>query len=792
MDLATLGLEVKSDKVAKANTELGKFSGASKRAEAAAKGFGTGATNAATKVAVANDNVARSAGLVTKAYNAMRVATVAAIIGITAGLVGLTSLMGKFVSSSVEAQKQQAQLAAAIKSTGGAAGQTLASLNAHAAALQKVTNFGDEATNTAQGILLTFRKIGGAEFPRATEAVQDLAQALGTSLQSAAIQVGKALNDPVIGMTAMSRSGITFTESQKEMVKAMVASGNMIGAQTLILKELEIQFGGSAKAARETLGGALTALGNSWGDLFELAGGASEGLRAAIERLVTAISNPAFVSFAQTVGAVLFGAFQLAVNGAALLVNGINLLVDNIDTIGVAAGTAGALMAIAFGPAVMAAIVSGFVGIGTAGVSAIGLITAAMAANPLGALAVGITAAVTAIYVFRDEIQKAIGVDVVQIAKTAANTLIGSFVAAYEDIKFVWSNFGDILGAAVLGGVNVAIDGINKLVNASKTGVNQVISAINSIPGVDMDLLDTSGKTISNLQNNSASRLASAVGDRNAAVNAAMNKDYIGAISSAVATATPDIKAMSAALGDVENSATGAGAAMAKAANDNKDPWAGMRTAIDTANEGLQFARNIAGGFFSDLKNGLKNGEGFFESFKNAALSALDKITDKLLNQVLDAMFKVNKAGSGIGGGGGIGGIFGKLLGGLFGGGQLGIANAGGIGLYANGTSFAPGGAAIVGERGPELVNLPRGSQVKTAAETRRMLAPANSNGGNTTVNVINNSGGQVRTERKKGPNGDELVEVIIDKVKSEMGEGGFDGSLGGRYGATPVRVRRG
>ena len=31
---------------------------------------------------------------------------------------------------------------------------------------------------------------------------------------------------------------------------------------------------------------------------------------------------------------------------------------------------------------------------------------------------------------------------------------------------------------------------------------------------------------------------------------------------------------------------------------------------------------------------------------------------------------------------------------------------------FAKGTDFAPGGAALVGERGPEIVNLPRGSQV--------------------------------------------------------------------------------
>jgi len=41
---------------------------------------------------------------------------------------------------------------------------------------------------------------------------------------------------------------------------------------------------------------------------------------------------------------------------------------------------------------------------------------------------------------------------------------------------------------------------------------------------------------------------------------------------------------------------------------------------------------------------------------------------------------------------------------------------------FAVGTNFAPGGMALVGERGPELVNLPRGSQVVPAAQTSAML----------------------------------------------------------------------
>lgn len=48
---------------------------------------------------------------------------------------------------------------------------------------------------------------------------------------------------------------------------------------------------------------------------------------------------------------------------------------------------------------------------------------------------------------------------------------------------------------------------------------------------------------------------------------------------------------------------------------------------------------------------------------------------------------------------------------------------------FAAGTSFAPGGAAIVGERGPELVNLPRGAQVFNAARTQMMTSQAGGGG---------------------------------------------------------------
>jgi|GEM_PF-1576798 len=257
----------------------------------------------------------------------------AAAGALAAGLATALSFQ-KFISATVVTEKAQAQLASALRSTGGAAGKSIIQLNAHAVALQKVTNFGDEATNAMQGLLLTFTNIKGTQFDQATEAVLDLATAMGTDLNSAALQVGKALNDPVLGMTALARSGIQFTEAQKDAVKAMVETNNIVGAQTIILKELERQFGGSAEAARATLGGALAALGNAWGDLFEVTGPSADRLRLAIEGLVATVSAPGFVAAVQAIGAAFFTAAEVAARALVILVDNIDFLLIGLGVLG--------------------------------------------------------------------------------------------------------------------------------------------------------------------------------------------------------------------------------------------------------------------------------------------------------------------------------------------------------------------------------------------------------------------------------------------------------------------------
>lgn len=208
-------------------------------------------------------------------------------VGEAAKAVAAFSIFRSIIRETVEAQASQAQLVAALKSTRGASAEVAESLSAHAQALSRVTAFGDEAVIGAQSLLLTFTRVGGETFPRATQAILDMSVAMGQDLKSSALQIGKALNEPVEGLTALSRAGVQFTSEQEVMIKKMVEAGNVAGAQAIILRELETQFGNSAAAARDTLGGALAALKNSWGDLIEKMGeDSSGGFRVAIERMV--------------------------------------------------------------------------------------------------------------------------------------------------------------------------------------------------------------------------------------------------------------------------------------------------------------------------------------------------------------------------------------------------------------------------------------------------------------------------------------------------------------------------
>ena len=339
-DIARLGIEVDTSQIERADRKLDQLGGsagvAARKTKRATDGMASGYSNASKAIALAK----------------------VALVSFIAATASAVLAVRRFISGTSEAEAAQAQLAAAILSTGGAANRSRDQLNAFASELQSVTNFGDEAINAMQGVLLTFTQIEGATFDRATSAILDLSTAMGTDLKSSALQVGKALNDPILGMTALSRSGIQFTETQKEAVKAMVATNDIAGAQALILSELETQFGGSAAAARDTLGGALTSLGNAWGDLFELSGPATESLKKSVEGLVSAVSDPRFVSAVSSIGAALFGMLEIGISAMTGLSSGVAFLAENIDAVSGIAIASAAALTVSFAPAITAAAVA--------------------------------------------------------------------------------------------------------------------------------------------------------------------------------------------------------------------------------------------------------------------------------------------------------------------------------------------------------------------------------------------------------------------------------------------------
>lgn len=152
----------------------------------------------------------------------------AAVLGGAVAGVAIAGVAVASINAAREQIKVEKQLDAVLKSTGGAAGLTAKEIKKMASELQKSTNFGDEATIAGQNMLLTFTKIGKDTFPRATKVMLDMSAAMGQDLKQSAVLVGKALNDPIAGVSALSRVGVQFTQGQKDMIEAIINGGKAL------------------------------------------------------------------------------------------------------------------------------------------------------------------------------------------------------------------------------------------------------------------------------------------------------------------------------------------------------------------------------------------------------------------------------------------------------------------------------------------------------------------------------------------------------------------------------------
>lgn len=273
-----------------------------------------------------------------------------------------------------ESEQAAAQLNASLKSTGAAAWANKDALDAQAESLMKNSLFDDDAITGLQSVLLTFTDIKGAIYNDAVPAIVDLSAKMGQDLQSSAVQVGKALNDPIAGLTALKRVGVAFSDSQQEVIKNLVETGHKAEAQRLIIAELNKEFGGSAKAAAEAGTGPWTVLSHEFQNVREDIGHLVldflSGLKPAIEFTVKVLA--AFV------GGLREAAHWIKENYVSLLV-----LTGGIVT----------WVAVVQGATIWA-------GIAAAGVSAWtaaqNLLNIALWANPIGAVIMAIAALVAA------------------------------------------------------------------------------------------------------------------------------------------------------------------------------------------------------------------------------------------------------------------------------------------------------------------------------------------------------------------------------------------------------------
>lgn len=178
----------------------------------------------------------------------------------------LVGAVGNWINDAMAAEKIDAQLSRAIKSAGDQAAITTDQANKLAEEYKNLAGGSDEAVKGAETVLLRFRSIGKDAFPQVLRQTLDLAAAMGTDAESAALALGKALESPGEGLMRLRAAGVIFTDEQEKQIKAMVDAGNVAGAQQMILDKLAQTTGGAAATNAATFSGKMEIMKNRLDD----------------------------------------------------------------------------------------------------------------------------------------------------------------------------------------------------------------------------------------------------------------------------------------------------------------------------------------------------------------------------------------------------------------------------------------------------------------------------------------------------------------------------------------------
>lgn len=656
MDLATLGLAVDSRPVADAAQDLDRISAAAGKAERAADSFGARTESAGRRAAAANDNAAKSADNVAASYGRWEKAAMA--VGRVVGLIAGALATGALIQYADAWSDMQSRVGSAIRD-----------MDAAPAMMQRIVDIANASYSPlSQTVEVFSRNVatlrdmgrGAAEAADFTEALNNALIVNATKGQDAEV----VLNSLSRAIATGALNAQDFDTIVSRTPRVLEAIADELGTNVSGLRELAKE----GKATGEVI---VSGLLNSFQRLQEEA----EAMPATVGDAFTILRNnvTAFV-----------GQMDQATGMSEALSAAIMLLANNIDTIARVAAIAGIALLTAFAPTILAAIASGFVAIGTAGVAAMTAITVAIAANPLGALAVAIATIITAVYLFRDEISQVFGVDIVGTVEGVANRIIGTMVGAYQAVIATWQLWPAALGDFGYQAAQLFLDSVVWMAREAISIINGLVASINGAlrgAGVDMQLPDL-GAPVSavpsiKLKNPYAGTRAQ-VGDIAAgAMRDALSRDYVGgadAAGEASRSAADAIRDMNSAMEEVG----GAGGSGGRAGSGSAAKAAeGLKQVEDAA----EAAKKSLGEGFGGILKGLISGT---MSWKDALSQALDLLM-KYLQQ--------SSAGSG-GGGGFFGGLMNSLLGG-FG------------GFFANGGTLGAGKWGIAGERGPEIVRGP-------------------------------------------------------------------------------------
>ncbi len=252
------------------------------------------------------------------------------------------------------------------------------------------------------------------------------------------------------------------------------------------------------------------------------------------------------------------------VDWAKLAQSALMAVADVLETVAPYAIAAAAALALIYAPSIVVGIVNVIavlsrliVAAGTVAASFTAAWLAAM--GPVGWVIAGFSAVLAAAIIFRDEMQQIFGRDIVADAKTGANFVIGSFVAAYHDIKFLWGQFPNVIGAAAIGAANAVIKAMTDMVQRGAGLIDSFASKANQwLPeGMQLGTIGDLGLDKDfQFANKYAEELAAAADKRNGQIASDLSADYLGDFGGAIArgasAATSKLKELAASLTEVD------------------------------------------------------------------------------------------------------------------------------------------------------------------------------------------------------------------------------------------------